>query len=101
MSESDTGQGRKNMNKKDDALHSVEYADLKSQCDMQDKTILKLVKDMRALEEDMIRLEKKLCIAISYKTRHVIVFPDDRRLTWVCIWSLLISIAALTLQIFF
>lgn len=89
------------MDEKNNNLHSYEYADLKSQCNMQDKTILKLVKDMRALEEDMIRLEKELRIAISYKTRHVIVFPDDRRLTWVCIWSLLISIATLTLQVFF
>lgn len=73
-------------------IHTSEYLDLKTKADIQDKTILKLVNDMKDIESSMDRLWRIVQYRHAFCHRETVHFPSDRPLTRICIIALVVSI---------
>lgn len=73
-------------------IHTSKYLNLKTKADIQDKTILKLVNDMKDIESSMDRLWRIVQYRHAFCHRETVHFPSDRPLTRICIIALVVSI---------
>lgn len=73
-------------------IHTSEYLDLKTKADIQDKTILKLVNDMKDIENDMNKIWRIVRYRRAFCHREIVRLPSDRPLTRICIIALIVSI---------
>lgn len=73
-------------------IHTSEYLDLKTKANIQDKTILKLVNDMKDIENDMNKIWRIVRYRRAFCHREIVRLPSDRPLTRICIIALIVSI---------